>query len=136
MTILRRERGARRRFLPVVVVGSGLIVLGLLVASGVVLERRHSEYGEFFPGRFPEKLTYCDGRTYLRSDPTFSAEGDVEIVVEGDPGGPVGRTPGGATIFSPERMAVVAGEVMCPTVISAGDRDGTHLVSYTLSGGP
>ncbi len=136
VAILARRRDSWRRFLPVAVAASGLIALGLVVAAGVVLERRHSEYGEFFPGQFPEKLTYCDGRTYLR-DPAFSGERDSAIVIEGQLAGvSVGRTPGGATIVRPERVAVVAGEKMCPTVIWVDGRDGAHPVSYSLSGGP
>ncbi|WP_041254954.1 hypothetical protein [Frankia sp. EAN1pec] len=48
----------------------------------------------------------------------------------------VGRTPGGATVFRPEHLAVVAGETLCSTVIWVADPDDTHLVSYALSGGP
>ncbi|WP_035742901.1 hypothetical protein [Parafrankia elaeagni] len=112
-----------------VVAAGGLIALGLVVAAGVVLERRHSEYGEFFPGRFPERLTYCDGRGYLRGSPEARAEIDLELVA-------AGRTPGGATIFRSKDLAVVAGGTLCTTIIWAGDPDDTHLVHYTLLGGP
>ena len=116
-----------------VVVGmAGLLAFGLLVAAGVVLARRHSDYGAFFPGRTPERLTYCGGRHYLRGGPVSraTAESGAGALVA------VGRTPGGATLLAPVRRAVVGGETMCPTVVWVADAADSQLVTYGLSGGP
>ncbi|WP_239405174.1 hypothetical protein [Frankia sp. Cj3] len=104
----------------------GLVVLALLIAVGAVLDRQYTH-----PSRTPQKLTYC-GRHYLRGGPVMRAEAESaggSLVA-------VGRTPGGAALFGPGRLTVVAGEMTCPTVVLVADPDDTHLVTYTLSGGP
>ncbi len=109
----------------------GLLAFGLLVAAGVVLVRRHEDYGAFFPGRTPERLTYCGGRHYLRggSLPRATVESESGALVA------VGRTPGGATLFAPARLDI-AGKTICPTGVWVGNAADAQLVSYVLSGGP
>ncbi len=111
---------------------AGLLVFGLLVAAGVVLDRRHADYGAFFPGRTPERLTYCGGRHYLRGGPVprATAEFHAGALVA------VGRTPGGATLFAPVRRAVVGGKTVCPTGVWVAGATNSQLVPYVLSGGP
>jgi hypothetical protein len=127
----RRVSQQARRYLLIATTVAGLAILGLFVAAGVVLDRHHRHYGAFFPGRTPPKLTYCGGRHYLRSGPTTRTEAEAggSLVA-------VGHTPGGATLFGPGRLAVVAGRTLCPTVIWAADPDDAHILSYALSGGP
>jgi hypothetical protein len=127
-----RGHGRSRRLLLVVVGLVGLLAFGLLVAAGVVLERRHEDYGAFFPGRTPERLTYCGGRHYLRGGPLAraTAESESGALVA------VGRTPGGATLFAPVRRDIVAGKTICPIIVWVGNAADAQLVNYVLSGGP
>jgi hypothetical protein len=111
---------------------AGLVVVGLLVTVGLTLAQRHADYGAFFPGRTPQRLTYCSGRHYLRGEPVTRARAesaDGTLIT-------VGHTPGGATLLAPEHLSVLVREPICPILVYVAGATHTQLVTYTLSGGP
>lgn len=126
--VLGHDPARSRRLLVAVMAVVGLLGLTVVVAGGVTLARRHDNYGELFPGRTPQKLTYCGGRHYLRGAPVTraaaeSASGSMVAV---------GSTPSGATLF--RGSSTIPGS--CPTEVWVAGDDNAHVVSYVLSGGP
>jgi hypothetical protein len=128
----RLSQKARRRL-----VGAGclaaLVVVGLLVTFGLALAQRYSDYGAFFPGRTPQRLTYCGGRHYLRGERPVTraqAERAVGTLIT------VGHTPGGAALLAPKHLDVLVKPPICPTGVYVAATADTQLVTYTLSGGP
>jgi hypothetical protein len=117
-------------------VGAGclaaLVVVGLLVTVGLALAQRVRDYGAFFPGRTPQRLTYCGGRHYLRGGPVTRAQAesaDGTLIT-------VGHTPGGGTLLAPKHLSVLVKEPICPILLYVAATANTQLVTYTLSGGP